>query len=228
MKSIIVLSARVSTLLNLLFAVTSHTRPASTPFNDNSPHIRSYESLLQPKIHSSLSTAPGHTSALSGTTIHRRMMPGYTRMNQMNLASYIKLTSMVPVTAAVKFLEDFFSSIALRANPAGGAWSRLPERCALKIVEGRFQLDFVCIGDTIPWKFVKETADRLWEAAVLGFAELFEACYIDNTEKIGVKVTLSLVENALNPGSASGSTPDVYPDWREGSVPSIDSPYHGP
>ena len=69
------------------------------------------------------------------------------------------------------------------------------------------------MGDTIPWTFVKEMADRMWEIVGMGATNLFEVVYVNEAQKIAVQVTLSLIEDS------GGSSND--PQWREGSVPSV-------
>lgn len=73
---------------------------------------------------------------------------------------------------------------------------------------------FYSIGDTIPWSFVKQIADRLWECAALGMTDLFDVAYIDDVGEIAVSVSLRLADSS----SSSGT------EFREGSVPSVTSP----
>ena len=126
-----------------------------------------------------------------------------------------KVVYMTPITQAAKLLEGFFSSIAINADPNGGKWSTLPQESVFAIQEGRFGLAFDFIGDTIPWSFVKEFADRMGEAALLGFPHLFETVFRNAAGTIAVKITLSLIED-----SAGSNSPH---DWREGNVPSMNS-----
>lgn len=132
---------------------------------------------------------------------------------------------MVPVTAPAKFLENFFASIATNADPSTGEWgSQLPQRDSLDIVEGDFRLRFSSIGDTIPWDFVRHFAYRMWECAVLGVADLFDTVYLNEAAKIGVQVSLTLVDQA---SIVSGSGSGTGSGYREGSWDSITSPGGG-
>ena len=86
-------------------------------------------------------------------------------------------------------------------------------------------LEFKCIGDSIPWSFVKEMADRLWEIACLGATDLFEAVYQDGAGKIAVAVSLKLLEGDSSSASVDS---EFSASYREGSVPSVGSPYGNP
>ena len=129
------------------------------------------------------------------------------------MLTYTTVGLITPVTSAAKALEEFYSSIAIKA---GGAWQTQPQTDNFSIDEGNFRLAFSCMGDTIPWDFVKTIAERLWESACLGLANLFDVIYMDDSGRIAVSVSLRLAEG----GSSSSGT-----DYREGSVPSVTSPY---
>ena len=133
----------------------------------------------------------------------------------MKMVTFQTVVAMAPVTNAAKFLESFYTSVAINA---AGAWRALPQRETLRIVEGPFALSFTCFGDTIPWSFVKDMADRLWESACLGLSELFDAVYMTETGNIAVAVSMRLLEG-------DGSSQSSGTDYREGSVPSVGSPY---
>ena len=130
----------------------------------------------------------------------------------MNMVNFKKIRPIIPIHKAASFLQDFYSQVAFQA---GSVWASLPPRQHFNIREGNFELMFTAIGDYIPWHVVKELADRLWQCAVLGLTDLFEATYFDQTGRIGLKVVLSIVDSSL---SSEGD------DFREGSVPSVNGP----
>lgn len=123
----------------------------------------------------------------------------------------------MPVVVAAKAMKEFYYKIAAQA---AGEWQALPTLAEVIIQEGKLQLSIICTGDTIPWNFVKDIALRLYEAATMGFTDLFEAIYVDGPGTIGVTVTMRVAEEALS-GSSSGGTTS---DYREGSVPSVSFP----
>ena len=125
-----------------------------------------------------------------------------------------KIGLLTPVVSAAKAMEGFYHSVA---SKAAGEWQATPNLAQVVIQEGRLQLSFLCTGDTIPWNFVKNTALRLYEAATLGFTDLFEAIYMDEAGSVVVTVAVK-VTDALS--SSGGSTSD----YREGSVPSVSFP----
>lgn len=125
------------------------------------------------------------------------------------------LGMILPVTTAARVLEDFYSSIALKA---AGDWQALPRRYDINIQEGHFSLTLASIGDAIPWDFVKALANQLWECAALGIAELFDLVYMNDAGNVAVSISLRLLDG-------EGSSSDSNTNFREGSVPSVGSPY---
>ncbi|KAL8782848.1 MAG: hypothetical protein Q9195_009555 [Heterodermia aff. obscurata] len=145
----------------------------------------------------------------------KRMMPGFTpivRQSKLHLFHFESMRPIVPIHKASQFLEEFYAYVALSA---GGVWSRFPRRHAFSIREGNFELTFNSVGDSIPWEVVKDLAERLWECAVMGMTDLFEAAFSDSTGQIGLKVSMAIIDSSLS------STGD---DFREGSVPSVNGP----
>jgi len=214
-------------LFVFLLVVTSNSRPHTAPVRHTDPqrYTQSARNGAAPPPGFPRPTIFPQTIAYDFP--NKRMMPGFTpTVTRLKRVHFQTLTAMVPVTAPAKFLEDFFRSIAIKADPATGEWgSQLPQRDAFDIVEGVFRLRFSSVGDTIPWSFVKSFADRLWECAVMGVADLFETVYFDDMAKIGVQITLTLFdESSVASGSVSGSDPGNY---REGSWESITSPGGG-
>lgn len=216
MKLIIIL------LTVLLFTLLSYTRPTSSytkqPASSRQEH-------RPPFVQNSRSNAPSALQDLSHNTAEtflKRTTPGlpslYPSKFQVKRMYLTLLSSMMPIDSASGFLQQFFSTISERAK-YGGEWSMLPEKNEFSIEQGNFRLIFTCIGDTIPWSFVSEFALQLWKTAILGVTTLFETVYMDDAGKIGVMITLTLIENS----SGSSNSPN-YQDYREGSVPSITSP----
>lgn len=111
-------------------------------------------------------------------------------------------------------LENFYMDIAYKAQDE---WPQQPQVQSFDVNQGEVRLSFYCKGDTIPWAFVKNIAERLWESAALGLADLFEVIYSDDTGTVSVMIVLDVI-NRSSDGSTSGS------GLREGSVPSITSP----
>lgn len=107
-----------------------------------------------------------------------------------------------------KSLQD----IAIKASTV---WSSLPREHELSWQQGNLRMNFLSAGDTIPWEFVKELAERFWEAACMQLTDLVEVIYMDEAQRIAVKIWVDLVER-----SSEASNEGV----REGSVPSITSP----
>ena len=156
-------------------------------------------------------------NALSGAAHipSKRMMPGFTptvKRISLQMFHFESIRPIVPISKASKFLEEFYGHVALMA---GGVWTQVPQKASFTIREGNFELSFRCVGDSIPWDVVKDIAERLWECAVMGMTDLFEAMYTDSTGRIGLKVSMLLIDSSL---SSSGD------DFREGSVPSVNGP----
>lgn len=154
--------------------------------------------------------APYEASARS---IHKRMVPNFP--GNTGLMYRVKFTSLgliTPVAIAAGALEEFYADIAVKASTV---WSTLPQRQAFNVQLGNFRLNLYCSGDTIPWIFVKQLADLLWECACHQYTNLFEIIYMDSMQSIAVKVWLELVDRSLV---------DSNDSVREGSVPSITSP----
>lgn len=128
------------------------------------------------------------------------------------MMSFTTVSLLMPVATAARALEAFYSAIAIKA---AGLWAAEPQLENFSIQEGEFRLTFSSIGDSIPWTLVKEIAERLWQCACLGMAQLFDVMYMDDAGSVAVSISLRLVDDS---SSSSGS------QYREGSVPSITSP----
>lgn len=146
--------------------------------------------------------------------MEKRTPPGYDPTKiRMNMMTFTRVGLITPIVSAARALEEFYSSIAIRA---AGAWTAEPVSENFSIQEGNFRLTFSSIGDPIPWTFVKDMAEKLWESACLGMADLFDVMYMDDAGQIAVSISLRLADGASS--SSSGT------DFREGSVPSVTSP----
>ena len=157
-------------------------------------------------------------ASVGASLLAERTPPGSTnQIIKMRMFAFTHFCYVTPVADAALALKEFYSSIALKA---GGVWQAQPQSTRLTIKEGAFQLSFSSAGDTIPWAFVRETAERLWKCACLGMAELFDATFIDDASQVAVSIAVRLVGEGSSPGSGSGSGTD----YREGSVPSVTSP----
>ena len=205
----------------ILFLAMSDARPSVAPFKNSMSYEQEHRLLLPASSHSVTSSAEKHPPVAPSAFPRKRMMPdkspgqSSTYRTMMHQIQFTTITTMFPVRTAAQFLAQFFAGIAIRSRE-GGVWSGLPQKTELGIEEGNFRLSFRCVGDTIPWNFIKDMADLLWETAVLGVTDLFEAVYTNPQGTIGVSVMLSIIENSSGGGSNS-------PNGREGSVPSITS-----
>ena len=153
--------------------------------------------------------------------VHRkRTPPGSTSPSvfRLKLITYQTLGLITPIAGAARALEEFYSSIAVKA---AGVWQGEPRQYEFAILQGDFRLSFKSLGDAIPWSFVQEMAERGWECASRGLTDVFEVIYMDEAAQIAVSVSLGLVDgSSTGSGSGSGSGSD----YREGSVPSVTSP----
>lgn len=181
------------------------------------PHPPLSQGVWTPRSHRrNGGNIPALPRRLDASMIEQRTNPRLSSAKvQMRMVTFKTVVAMAPFTDAARFLETFYSSIAINA---AGAWQALPQRNAFRIFEGPFALSFTCVGDSIPWSFVKDMADRLWECACLGMSQLFEAVFMTDARDIAVAVSLTLMEG-------DGSSQSSSTDYREGSVPSVGSPY---
>jgi len=141
------------------------------------------------------------------------MMPSFTTsIGKVHKISFTSFGLITPLHTAAKALEEFYSEVAVKASTI---WATLPQRQEMNIQLGNFRLNFKCVSDTIPWNFVKELADLLWECACRQFTDLFEVIYTDEMQRMAVKVWLEIIDR---------SSVDSNDGVREGSVPSITSP----
>ena len=131
----------------------------------------------------------------------------------MEMITYRTVMALTPVAAAAKALEDFYAEVAIKAAQL---WSTEDEEWDIFYEKGQFRLNFRCIGDTIPWKFVQKTAEQLWETASMQKTDLFDAFWTDSTARVIINVWLEIVD-ASQPSSEEG--------FREGSVPSVTSDF---
>lgn len=219
------LSVFAQLVVVFLSVVTPMASPLTAPIEQTFLQRQTHPGRHGPAPYGPVRSLTIYPQSVSFNSLHKRMMPGFTPTITLKRVYFHTLTAMVPVTAPARFLEDFFSSIAIKADPITGEWgSQLPQRDQFDIIEGGFRLRFSAIGDTIPWSFVKHVAERMWECAVLGVAGLFDTVYTNEAAKIGVQISLTLLdESSVASGSGSGSGTG----YREGSWDSITSPGGG-
>lgn len=154
--------------------------------------------------------------------LHSRMMPGLTPIFKVHQVRFKQMTDIIPVQAAAPILENFFISVATQADPQLGEWAKMTPTNVLELKHGMFKLRFHSIGDTIPWSFVRDFANKLWETAALGVADLFETVYEDQSGKVAVQISLTIMNEMTEAtGSASGSDQDNF--YRDGSWDSVQS-----
>ena len=178
--------------------------PSLSPMSSSRSGLHSIDTLPEQGL------APYKASAGS---IHKRMMPNFPgNTGQVYRVKFTSFGLITPLAIAARALEEFYVEVAVKASTI---WATLPQRQAMNLQLGHFRLNFLCVGDTIPWTFVKKIADNLWEAACRQLTDLFEVIYMDSSQKIAVKVWLEIVEHS------SGESNDGV---REGSVPSVTSP----
>lgn len=197
----------------LLFSITA-ALPASNVLNQ-SPTYAKVKLLHGPNQGRHVLRSLVAPSSTSHSISHKRMYRFPLERTRVNLVHWQTVCAIVPVAPAAKWLEEFYSSIAELASTE---WAATPETDNFAIVQGHFRLSFNCLGDKIPWQFVKNVADRLYATAAYGFAELFEMVYQDEAKGIAVRITMDLVDDNGSSSSGDGEF------WREGSVPSVVSP----
>lgn len=155
----------------------------------------------------------------------------------MRMLHFHALAAITPVVHAAQELEQFYMNVALSAS---SDWASLPRRNSLMIHDRGFSLQMLSLGDTIPWDFVAEVANRLWTIAASGLPYLFDVSYASPNGRIAVQIGLRLAAGAIANSVGSSESdqtrwaadenglpgdnllPDQQ-DWREGSVPSINS-----
>lgn len=208
-------------LVLFLFSLTCLLAPPSTARPAVEPPSGSMSAPKPPQSLQGLWTPDSHGrntrafySTNRATLIEKRTPPTFSySIIQMKMMTFTTIGYITPIASAARALEDFYSSIAIKA---GGVWAANPRLEHFSIQEGNFELSFESIGDAIPWPFVKRMAEKLWESACLGMAQLFDVVYADDAGQVLVSISLRLTDG----GSSSGSDTQ----YREGSVPSITSP----
>lgn len=135
------------------------------------------------------------------------------------------------------YREQFYSEIA---EAARNEWASHPELACFKYSGRGFVIGMQSWGDTIPWNFVYQIANRLWMSAAAGLPYLFDLAYRSPDGRIVVTISLRLAFEALaeSVGSSSSSTTTRWSydenglpgdnlsgnhNWREGSVESVNS-----
>ena len=197
-----------------LFINIGEARPSNTLTHGNVGTESVYQRLSPGTTQLKPITTLGDPQNTPEHDLRSRMMQSDYSTTRVKLVHYAYLATMLPITQACSFLEEFFARIATKA---GEEWATLPRRSSLAIEEGMFRLEFLSAGDTIPWEFIRTTANSLWESAVMGVTQLFEMAYMNDAGTIAVQVTLTVMDGSS--GSSNSLT------WREGSVDSIASPH---
>lgn len=224
------LACLLESLLFVLLVTATTARPTvdfvtSRPSLEHAQRVHS-ESLLR----SHAREPHDEPSGRRPSGLRERMMPGVTpilpairstiKMNQLHFSKLgvVILSSSTDFAEAMREttrkLETFYMDIAYKAQDE---WSTMTAMNHLYVddPEGKVRLEFYCVGDVIPWAFVKEMAERLYTTAAMGMANLFEVMYGDDAATIGVRITLNVIQNSSDDSSGAG--------YREGSVPSVGS-----
>lgn len=179
------------------------------------PQPRQLQGLWTPHSYGRETQAP--PLRVGASMSEKRTMPNHNhRLVKMKIIGFQSMGVIYPIAGAAKFLEDFYSNIAIKASTV---WKTETRRDYLTIDQGPFRLTINSIGDTISWEWVQAVADSLWESAALGMAEFFQAYYATDSGMVGTAISLKFVDGAeSSSGYSVGSS-----DWREGSVPSVGS-----
>ncbi|KAL8682103.1 MAG: hypothetical protein Q9186_001808 [Xanthomendoza sp. 1 TL-2023] len=146
------------------------------------------------------------------------------RFNQpifgMQKVLFTVLGSLTPVPAAVRRMENLYIDVV---QAALGEWSRTPRMPGFYYSDDVFALAMQCQGGVIPWEFVAEIADMLWESTVRGSTLLFSMLYSSPDRDVMVQISLTLMQAAVGSGGPGTGTSSGDTNWREGSVPSVAS-----
>ena len=179
------------------------------------PQPRELQGLWTPHSHGRDTRAP--SLRVVASLSEKRMIPNHNHpLVAMKMVAFQSLGIIYPILNAAKFLEDFYSGIAIKASTV---WKTEPRRNYLTIDQGPFRLTISSMGGTISWQWLQTISDELWETAALGMAQFFHAYYADDGRTFGIAISLKFIDGAeSSSGYSVGSS-----DWREGSVPSVGS-----
>ncbi|KAL8870215.1 MAG: hypothetical protein Q9174_003688 [Haloplaca sp. 1 TL-2023] len=160
-------------------------------------------------------------------------------VTKMQMMQFHTLAALYPVQQAAAALVGFYQNLA---NAAMGEWSRTPRLMGFQFSDPRFGFSIYVssLGDTIPWDVVAEMALRLKECAMRGLPYLLNLSYGSRDQRILLQIavrlfgaavkelTSDLVPWVVEPNGLPGDnliSGEV--DYREGSVPSVESGYTG-
>lgn len=219
-------SRRISALFFLSAICFLSLIGVSTPRPTVEPPLSQLQWITQPRQMQGLWTPHSHGQdkeapplRVGASMSEKRTIPNHNhnhRLVAMKIIGFQSMGIIYPIASAAKVLEDFYSSIAIKASTV---WQTEPRRDFLTMDQGPFRLTITSIGDTVSWEYVQGVADSLWESAALGMAEFFQAFYADDSGRVAAAVSLKFIDGAeSNSGYSVGSS-----DWREGSVPSVGS-----
>ena len=112
------------------------------------------------------------------------------RGNDLDLVSFEPQGFIVPVRAAAKALEAFYTSVAINAN---GPWTNNAPRIWIKLTTGTIVLFMTSTeGTTIPWDFVTWHALQMLRATERGYTGMYTANYVNPTAGNAIWVSLYL------------------------------------
>ena len=113
----------------------------------------------------------------------------------LSLVSFEPLGFIVPVQAAARALEAFYTSIAINAN---GPWTSNTPRIWIKMTRGTIVLLMSATeGTTIPWDFVSWFALQMLRYTECGYTGTYTANYANPT--MGNAIWVSLYHCAIEP-----------------------------
>lgn len=151
----------------------------------NSPYTLSTRHLLSPKF--SLSS--------NDIQIPRALtdIPNPIQNGMISRTHYTKLGTMVPLVVAAQTLEAFYESIAAQVY---GQWLNTPETHEFIIIQGRFQLSFICSRADVPWNFVSAFAELMADNVSKGWVDVYDSLWENPARTIGIHVALRLKDAA--------------------------------
>ncbi|KAL8799819.1 MAG: hypothetical protein Q9182_005614 [Xanthomendoza sp. 2 TL-2023] len=126
------------------------------------------------------------------------------------------LASITPMPEVVHRLEELYINII---EACQDEWAKTPRMPGFYFSDDVFAFAMSCRGGVIPWEFVAEIADMLWESTARGSTVLFAMIYSSPNREVLINISLTLMQDET--GSGTGGSTDT--NWREGSVPSVGS-----
>ncbi|KAL8820182.1 MAG: hypothetical protein Q9223_001541 [Gallowayella weberi] len=141
----------------------------------------------------------------------------------MQKVMYTAFASITPLPQVIRRLEELYINII---EACMDEWAKTPRMPGFYFSDDVFAFAMSCQGGVIPWEFVQEVADMLWESTARGSTALFAMVYSSPNRDVLIKISLTLMQHQLEaasgqPGTGTGGSTDT--NWREGSVPSVGS-----